>query len=180
MPRYCFGTVTFKTVEFDIPDPATVGDARKQAARQWKCDPRSILVLQGGRALGDDERLPVSLRFGPAVIYKKPAFSAGNVRSDPPDFGEIVEGIMAMALGHDRETVQQILREANYDTDIAVDRLMAKSVETKAPSSDSIPQPIMDTLMSRKPAHMSKEDAIQIYLELCGGDIEAALKILSD
>jgi hypothetical protein len=180
MPRLLFRTVTFGTISFDIPERGTVADAKRLAAREWKCSPADVLVLASGCNLADSVSLPISSTSDYVVIYKRPFATPVEPPKDPENFKEIVGDILSMGLGYDRNLIEQVLRETNYDQNEAVGRLMASPPAAVETAKDRIPDDIMARLMRAKRPHVSTETAIEVYRGMCEGNIELAEGVLSD
>jgi hypothetical protein len=75
-----------------------------------------------------------------------------------------------------RADVERILREANNDEDIAIERLLQLANAPRP--APGIPAEVRRQLEQVKPAHMAIDEAIMLYSDAMGHDLEATLAIL--
>jgi hypothetical protein len=196
MPKFEFRTVTFKQIVVDLSDRATVLDAKRQLAGKMGCGPEAVTLIVRGRPLLDRDILSMvcSSRGDKApVVYRLPWFpvhapaSDEPKKADPANFNSLVDDLLRVGITGDRKTVEAALRTANYDKNAATEILLGggpppvvvrPGPEPMGPGS--VPKDIRDRLMKAKGPGRTEADAINIYLQSCGGNIELAETILRD
>jgi hypothetical protein len=168
-----------------LSEDCTVADARLALAPLLHSPPEDLHIFFCGRKLDDSERVTATGRDRrPPVVYRH--IPIGQVASDPPDFDEQLANLMFVVIDRfDRETVGDILRSADYDAVEAVERLvvMAEEQATDAaapppPPSADVPANVWRQLEQVKPASLAMEAAVDLYRDVCAGNLEMAIAML--
>jgi hypothetical protein len=73
-----------------------------------------------------------------------------------------------------RPEIERVLRGVNYDLDAAVEDILSHAAQNADSSK------IRERLEQAKPNDLPTDQAMDLYRNVCGGDIEAAVKLLRE